>query len=175
MPQDPSKFKNEDDFRQSLARTAKPSPSPAPKGRDTRILATSGTSGSFVQFPNINAAYAELNRLKQFDPDEYERQSDDIPGFKGTSSALRKRDAWADREDTGYAIDPENKAARAKGFTSVVDYMEAIKTGIKNYEKNLPKQSGYGATALGGTQGSYPSQGKMSKAMGVKNVKPGQD
>jgi hypothetical protein len=171
MPQDPSKFRNEDDFRRSLYNVAKPSVVPKPKGRDTRITATSGSSASFAQFPNRAAAVAELNRLKQFDPTKGD--SDFDGPFKGTTSALRKRDAWVDPVDTGYPIDPENKKARAMGFTSVVDYMGALQNAIDGYDKTLTKQKDYGTTALGGIQGAYPGQSKMSKALGVTNEKAG--
>ncbi len=169
MPQDPKKFRNEDDFRRSLSGKATPVTVPVPKGRDSRITASSGTSGSFVQFPNRSAAIAELNRLKKFDPDEY----DEGGVFSRTTPALRKRDAWADAVDAGYPIDQENKKARAAGFTSVVDYMGAIKEAIKGYDKTLTKSPEYGMTALSGTQGAYPGQSKMSKAMGVTNEKAG--
>ena len=164
MPQDPKKFRNEDNFRRSLYGVAKPSVVPAPKGRDTRITASSGVSGSFAQFPNRAAAVAELNRLKQFDPARLDSESDGP--FKGTSSALRKRDSWADPVDSGYQIDPENKKARAMGFTSVVDYMGALQNAVDGYDKTLTKQKDYGTTALAGSNAkSYPSQGKMSKLM----------
>jgi hypothetical protein len=171
MPQDPKQFRNEDDFRKSLAGKVKPISVPAPKGRDSRITASSGTSGSFVQFPNRATAIAELNRLKQYDPDEYDSESDGP--FKGTTSALRKRDSWADPVEAGFPIDPENKKARAAGFTSVVDYMGAIKKAIDGYDKTLTMSPEYGTTALGGTQGAYRGQSKMSKAMGVTNEKAG--
>lgn len=165
MPQDPSDFRIESDFSRALSQNQKNkfANAPKPTGRDIRVLATND-AGLGRKFKNVQEAYAELNRLKEYDPDEYTRKS---PGnLSETSAALRKRDAWHDEKDSGYPIDPENKKARAMGFTSVVDYIGSIRQGIKNYEKNLPKQKDYGTTALGGSNvKSYPSQGKMSKLM----------
>ncbi len=170
MPQDPKQFRRESDYRNALYPNVKPLSVSAPKGRDTRITAGSGLSGGFAQFPNRAAAVAELNRLKAYDPDEYKG---DGGVFTGTSSALRKRDAWADEIDGGNTIDPENKKARAMGFTSVVDYIGRLKDAVDGYDKTLTKQKDYGTTALGGTQGAYRGQSKMSKAMGVTNEKAG--
>ncbi len=165
MPQDPSDFRNEDDFSRALALNPKNKfvNATKPKGRDTRVLATNA-AGLGRNFKNVQEAYAELNSMKRFDPDEHYGKN---PGdFEKTMSALRKRDAWADEIDGGYPIDSFNKKARAMGFTSATDYMRAIREGIKNYENNLQKQKDYGTTALGGSNSrSYPSQGKMSKLM----------
>jgi len=165
MPQDPSNFRLESDFSRALALNPKNKfvNSPKPKGRDVRVLATN-EAGLGRNFKNIQEAYAELNRLKRFDPDEHYGKN---PGdFEKTMSALRKRDAWYDEVDGGYPIDPENKKARSMGFTSATDYIGAIREGIKNYERNLPKYKDYGTTALGGSNSkSYPSQSKMSKLM----------
>jgi hypothetical protein len=165
MPQDPSDFRVESDFSRALAQNPQNKfvNSPKPKGRDIRVLATND-AGLGKNFKNVQEAYAELNRLKDYDPSEYARQN---PGnLSETSAALRTRDAWYDEKDSGYPIDRENKKARAMGFTSVVDYVNSIRQGIKNYEKSLPKAKDYGTTALGGSNAkSYPSQGKMSKLM----------
>lgn len=162
MPQDPSDFRREDDFRFALRDKAKPLSATKPKGRDTRITASSGLSGSYAQFPNRAAAVAELNRLKGYDP----KGLTDSGVVSGTSAYLRSRDAWGDDPEAGYPIDIENKKARAMGFTSVVDYIERLKDAVDGYDKTLTKQKNYGTTALGGTNGkSYPSQGKMSKLM----------
>jgi hypothetical protein len=163
MPQDPSDFRREDDFRNALYKNAKPSVVAKPKGRDTRITASSGLSGSFAQFPNRAAAVAELTRLKNYDPAEYVSDAD---GPFKARPALRSRDAWGDGIDSGVPIDLENKKARAMGFTSVVDYIERLRNAVDGYDKTLTKQKDYGTTALGGSNAkSYPSQGKMSKLM----------
>lgn len=44
---------------------------------------------------------------------------------------------------------------------------------LRDLYEGSGKYYGYGSTALGGSNGSYPNQGKMSKALGVKNTKPG--
>jgi hypothetical protein len=168
MPQDPDNYRTEDDFSRALAQNPnnKFVNAPKPKGRDTRVLATN-SAGLGRNFKNIEEAYAEINRLKRFDAEKLDKG--DFPPFKGTSSALRRRDAWADpiSDPLGpNAIDSENKKARSMGFTSVQDYIDAIKSGIKRHEAHLPKEKDYGTTALGGSNGrSYPSQGKMSKLM----------
>ena len=165
MPQDPSDFRIEEDFSRALALNPnnKFVNAPKPKGRDTRVLATNA-AGLGRNYKDIQEAYTELNRLRNFDPDEHFGKK---PGdFENTMSFLRKRDAWYDEVDGGYPIDAANKKARSMGFTSATDYIGAIKEGIKNYERNLPKQKEYGTTALGGSNAkSYVSQGKMSKLM----------
>jgi hypothetical protein len=44
---------------------------------------------------------------------------------------------------------------------------------LRDLYEGSGKYYGYGASALGGSNGSYPNQGKMSKALGVKNTKAG--
>jgi len=168
MPQDPDNYRTEDDFSRALAQNPnnKFINEPKPKGRETRVLATN-SAGLGRNFKNVEEAYAEINRLKQFDAEKLDKG--DFPVLKGTSSAFRRRDAWADPISDPLGpnpIDSENKKARLMGFTSVQDYIDSIKSGIKNYEKSLPKAKDYGTTALGGSNAkSYPSQGKMSKLM----------
>jgi len=162
MPQDPSDFRIEDDYRFALRDKAKPLSVAKPKGRDTRITASSGLSGSYAQFPNRAAAVAELNRLKDYDP----KAMADAGHVSNASAYMRSRDAWADDPESNFGVASENKKARAMGFTSVVDYIERLRSAVDSYDKTLTKQKDYGTTALGGTNGkSYPSQGKMSKLM----------
>jgi hypothetical protein len=40
-------------------------------------------------------------------------------------------------------------------------------------EDMTERNNTYGSAALGGSNGTYPNQGKFSKALGVKNTKPG--
>jgi hypothetical protein len=45
---------------------------------------------------------------------------------------------------------------------------------LQHLYDTMGKYQGYGTAALGGMNGAYPNQGKISAAMQVKNTKPGQ-
>jgi hypothetical protein len=150
MPQDPNDFRNEEDFirAQYLNPKIKSVNVPKPNGTDRRVYAIN-RAGHFKAFPNMEAAHAELQRLKQWDLEQ--------PGMDRTSAALIDRDAWAIPANEGSAeFQKENKDARGMGFSSVLDDINSIKKGMERYRGKLEAKV---------TAKSYPSQGKMSKLM----------
>lgn len=71
------------------------------------------------------------------------------------------------------ALAASRRAALGKGLMRAGGLAATAFLAGRDAEHGEPNNNDYGTSALGGSNGSYPNQGKMSKALGVKNTKAG--
>jgi hypothetical protein len=135
-----------------------------PTKYDTRVYSVTPDHGRFHTFKNQQEAFKYAQKYKAYDPSTH--------GEWDTINTLENLRA-ADPEDGSYDFNVQTKKARAEGFPSFADKLIGTREGINAYQSKLPTRRDYGTTALSGSNGSYPNQGKMSKALGVKNTKAG--
>jgi hypothetical protein len=97
------------------------------------------------------------------------------------------RDAYNAKIMRGKLADRASAAAEAAGVRAkrgaamrrgAMAGLGTAALAVANDARRMPTSEedtndSYGMTALGGTQGTYPNQGRMSKALGVKNTKAG--
>jgi len=119
-------------------------------------------------------------------PNSFKKTPEGV-GLSVDNAIVGSRDAYNAKVMRSRLADRASAAAEAAGVRAkrgaamrrgAMAGLGTAALSVANDSRRMPTSEedtndSYGMTALGGTQGTYPNQGRMSKALGVKNTKAG--
>lgn len=150
-------------------------------GRETRTIAGNAAAGVKYPDPIMRIEPNFRNRGGVTNKD----YANALRAHYTTQNIVASRDAWnaeamrknltnrAAESAVRSSVAAARRAAVGKGLMRAGGLAATAFLAGRNSEKGEADTGSYGTTALGGSNGSYAGQGKMSKALGVKNTKPG--